>query len=204
MRPSSAGAARIAGLTLLTLAGAGSRLAAQSGETAAHAAAPVAQAASLQGAITLDGRLDEGAWAAATPVTTFTQVDPDEGEPVSERTEVYVLYDDDALYIGARLHDSGPVSSRLVRRDATVNDSDWLIVALDSYHDHLSSFRFWVNPAGVRRDELFSSGGNRGGGVPGTAGAAAAVVLDRGGQADASWEPVWSAAAAVGDSGWTA
>src|SRR5688500_11550118 len=185
---------------------------ARQGEGASHASAPVARAVPLQAPVTVDGRLDEADWRGGTPVTSFTQLDPNEGEPVSERTEVYVAYDAEALYVGARLYDTGPVSRRLVRRDAIVNDSDWLAVALDSYHDHLTSFRFWVNPDGVRRDELLTSGGSRsataggggGGGGAGGGGGTASSFLERGGQADASWEPVWSAASAVSDSGWTA
>lgn len=164
-----------------------------------HADRPVAHAVPASGSITINGRLDEAAWAAAPPVTTFTQLDPDEGQPASERTEVHIVYDAEALYIGARLYDRGAVSRRLVRRDALVNDSDWFIVALDSYHDHLTSYRFSVNPAGVRRDETFTSGGSRSGTV--TTGGA---IIERGGQADQSWDPVWQAAATVTDSGWVA
>jgi hypothetical protein len=185
---------------------------AQQGDRAAHASAPVARAVALQGPVTLDGRLDEAAWRTASPVSGFKQIDPNEGQPVSERTEVYIAYDAEALYVAARLHDGGPVSRRLVRRDAVVNDSDWFSVALDSYHDHLTAFRFWVNPEGVRRDELLTSGGSRSSGAAGGAGggagtgggAAGSSFLERGGQADASWEPIWAAAAAVTDSGWTA
>jgi hypothetical protein len=166
---------------------------------ASHAERPAARAVPTRGRIVLDGRLDEAAWAGASPVTAFTQLDPDEGRPASERSEVYLVYDAEALYVGARLHDSGPVSKRLVRRDALVNDSDWFIVALDSYHDHLTSYRFSVNPAGVRRDEAFTSGGNRAGTA--TTGGA---VIERGGQADQTWDPVWQAAATVTDSGWVA
>ena len=67
----------------------------------------------------IDGRLDEAAWAAAIPVTSFTQRDPDAGAPATERTEVRILYDGDAVYVGARLFDStGRPSSRLGRRDS--------------------------------------------------------------------------------------
>lgn len=115
----------------------------------AHTAAPVAQTAPLQGGIILDGRLDEAAWAAATPVTGFTQMDPEEGKPATEKTEVHFLYDGEMLYIGARMHDSGKVSRRLGRCDAWLADSDWFTVTLDSYHDHQTAFAFQVNPAGV-------------------------------------------------------
>jgi hypothetical protein len=169
---------------------------AQRANPSAHAEAPVARATVVEGRLQLDGRLDEPAWARAVPVTRFTQLDPDEGRPASERTEVRLLYDGEALYVGATLHDSERPVSRLVRRDAYVLDSDWFSIALDSYHDHLSAFRFSVNPDGVRRDEVFSSSGR----TVNTAGSA--VVTDRGGIADQSWDPVWNAATTVSDSGW--
>ena len=174
-------------------------VAAQSAPTSS-ARPPVARAVPLAGEITLDARLDEPGWYAATPVTTFTQLDPDEGQEVSELTEVLFVYDDEALYVGARMYDRSPVTSRLLRRDADVLDSDWFVVALDSYHDHITSYRFRVNPAGVRRDEMITSGGTR---IPGQS-APTTVLTERGGLADPSWDPVWSAAAALTDSGWVA
>jgi hypothetical protein len=57
------------------------------GAASGHSVAvPSALAARLSAAISLDGRLDDAAWQAATPVTEFTQVDPSEGQPASERT----------------------------------------------------------------------------------------------------------------------
>ena len=174
------------------------RAVAQRAGPAQHSSRPVAHATAIDDHPILDGRLDEPAWTRATPVTEFTQLDPEEGRPASARTEVRIVYDGEALYIGAMLHDSLPPSARLVRRDAYVLDSDWFSVALDSYHDHLSSFRFSVNPAGVRRDEIFASSGR----TVNTAGQV--VVTDRGGLADQSWDPVWEAATTVTDSGWIA
>src|SRR5512135_706081 len=82
--------------------------------------------------IVVDGRLDEEAWRRATPVSGFVQSDPDEGRPATEPTEVRVLYDDRAIYVGLRLIDDRPdqVSRRLARRDTTP-DADWVMVYLD-------------------------------------------------------------------------
>lgn len=131
--------------------------------------------------IRIDGLLDESAWSAATPITRFTQLDPNEGAPVSERTEIRILYDDVALYIGAMLYDRSPVTARVGRRDMTMTASDWLTVIVDSRHDHRTAFGFEVNPAGVRRDQTRA-----------------------GGQEDDSWDPVWEVATSVTDSGWIA
>jgi hypothetical protein len=147
-------------------------------------AVPSAIAQHRNGAILLDGKLDEPAWRAAEPITDFTQFDPDEGKPASQRTEVRFLFDDEALYIGAKMYDTmGPrgVTTRLVRRDATF-DSDYLQLVIDAYHDHLSRAFFEVNPSGSKSDYI---------GI-GTS------------CCDPSWDPIWEAATRVDADGWTA
>jgi hypothetical protein len=141
--------------------------------------APRATAVRTTEAVAVDGRVTESAWTSAPVITEFTQTDPNEGAPVSQRTEVRVLYDDGAIYIGAILHDDGPIRSRLARRDG-LGESDVFSVTLDSYHDHQTAYRFAINPAGVRRDEIMSTGGS-----------------------DASWDPVWDVATARIPEGWS-
>ena len=157
-----------------------SAFAQQNGE---HDSAPSVVAVRVSAAIRVDGRLNDAGWSTATAVTSFTQRQPNEGQPASERTEVRVLYDDDAIYIGARLFDSsGAVSTRLGRRDHSLSGSDWFRVTFDSYHDHLSAYSFAVNPSGVRRDD--KQGG--------------------GGEWDESWDPIWEAATSRDAEGWMA
>ena len=146
-----------------------------------HGPRPVVQAVRTDAHIHIDGRLDEAAWSAAPVHSDFTQIDPEEGRPASQRTEVRILYDDNALYVGARLHDDGEITGRLGRRDMPLGDSDWFGVMLDSYHDHRTAFGFDVNPAGVRRDEI------------------KVIEAD-----DNSWDPVWDVATTVDEDGWTA
>jgi len=144
----------------------------------AHAAAPVIRAVRVEGRIALNGKLDEAAWVRAAPVTSLTQTDPTEGAPATERSEIRILYDSEAIYVGARLFDAtGRISTRLGRRDAELEDSDWFIVVFDSYHSHQGGFRFKVNPSGVRGDEA---------------------------NGDRSWSPVWEAATTMDGAGWTA
>ena len=142
---------------------------------------PVSRAIRVASPILLDGKLDEAAWASASVTLITTQVSPLEGQPASQRTEVRVLYDDEALYVGARLYDTGDVTARLGRRDMRVGDSDWFRVLLDSYHDHRTAFGFDVNPAGVQRDKV-------------------RTIEDD----DTSWNAVWRVATSVDSAGWTA
>src|SRR5665213_2296476 len=66
-------------------------------------ARPLADASPRRGDITIDGRIDEAAWAAAKPVTDFVQQDPHEGTTATQRTELRILYDESAVYIAARM-----------------------------------------------------------------------------------------------------
>ncbi|HEX3113631.1 MAG TPA: hypothetical protein VHU20_10225, partial [Candidatus Eisenbacteria bacterium] len=102
------------------------------GASASHADVPMLRAAPLTGTIRVDGHLDDDAWKGATAVDQFTQRQPDEGKPCSERTEVRVLIADDALFIGARLYDKDAkrIRSRLVRRDDDL-ESDYLAILID-------------------------------------------------------------------------
>ncbi len=145
---------------------------------------PSVIASRLDGSLNLDGLLDEAGWKQAIPVTVFTQLDPLEGEAPTEETQVYILYDDQALYVGAILSDRSPVSTRLGRRDGFLMDTDWLTISLDSYNDHRTGFKFEINPSGVRGDEALTGGQDRRG--------------------DSSWDPVWEAATNVTEDGWTA
>jgi hypothetical protein len=105
------------------------------------------------GTIALDGLLSEDAWTTAQPVSDFTQREPVEGASATERTEVRILYDDDALYVGARLFDSRPdsVRAQLARRDRLAS-SDRFVIFLDCYHDRRTGFFFGINAAGTLYD----------------------------------------------------
>lgn len=149
--------------------------------TSHEQSAPRATAVPFSGVINIDGVLNESHWKSAEPVTQFTQLDPQEGKPGSERTEVRFLFDNDALYIGAIMHDRSPVTARLGRRDMSMSSSDWLTVILDPSHDHRTAVGFEVNPLGVRRDQTRSPNNE-----------------------DDSWEPVWQVSSARSESGWTA
>lgn len=143
--------------------------------------APRATATRMTGNVNIDGVLNEAQWRTGQPLSEFRQLDPQEGRPATERSDVRFLYDDDALYIGAILHDRQNVRSRLGRRDMDMTASDWLTVIIDTNHDHRTAVGFEVNPLGVRRDQTRSPNNE-----------------------DDGWEPVWEVATSVTDSGWMA
>ena len=145
---------------------------------------PSARAARRNAAVSLDGKLDEVAWQAATPVTEFTQTDPNEGQPGSQRTEMRFLFDEGALYVGAKMYDTegrAGVRTSLVRRDASFN-SDYMEIVIDGFHDHLGRAFFQVNPSGSKFDML---------GIGSSC-------------CDDGWNPIWEAATRIDDDGWSA
>jgi hypothetical protein len=131
----------------------------------------------------IDGELDEEIWVRAPLVADFHQVTPVEFDAPSERTEVYVLYDRDALYIGARLYDSEPelINARILRQGQNINSDDRFFVHLDPFNNRRSGYLFGVNPNGVRYDGVFE-------GVT---------------QRQFDWDGIWQAAAQITAEGWT-
>ena len=125
------------------------------------------------------------AWAEAMPNTGFRRDVPSDGKPATEESEIRVVYDDHAMYVGARLfnRDKAKVSRRLSRRDSFSVFNDVFFVMIDSYHDHSTSFVFGATPAGERRDAIQSGDG-------------ASI--------DPSWDPVWEVKTRVDSLGWVA
>ena len=102
----------------------------------------------------LDGRLDDVAWNDAEILSGFVQQDRAEGEPVSERTEIRLVYDESALYVGAWMFVDDPsiIVFGETRRDAGLRDTDSFIVVLDTYLDRQNGFVFGTSPAGIEFD----------------------------------------------------
>lgn len=104
---------------------------------------------------TLDGVLDEAVWQRADATApSWIQIGPDEGMPGSESTVVRILYDDEALYVGAELYDPEPEAliSPGLEQDFDTSSSDIFGIALDTFHDGANGFIFAVNPAGALFD----------------------------------------------------
>ena len=150
-----------------------------------RADAPVATAHRATGMIHVDGRLDEPDWAAAPLIGPLTQREPLEGRPASEPTDVRVLFDEQAIYIGIVCHEPhlrGIISTQLTR-DANLDVDDRITIVLDPFFDHRNGFFFQVNPAGARSDGQISNN---------------AESLSR------DWDGIWDAAVRRTPDGWTA
>ncbi len=138
--------------------------------------------------VILDGVPDEDIWELAPPATGMKQMTPYEGEPATQEMEVRFLYDDQAIYIGARMYDDGPVNVRLGRRNMPLADADWIGIGFDSQHDHQTAYVFDISAAGVQRDGIKRVGtGADGFSEP----------------QDMTWDAVWEAESQVHDWGWS-
>ena len=137
-----------------------------------------------QGKIILDGILNEDEWRLVSPATNFIQRDPTEGAPSSEKTEVYVIYDDENLYIGAMLFDSDPsgILAYQKRRDQSLRTDDRFMWILDTFLDGRTGYFFEVNPAGLMGDGLIT-------------GSAWGKNKD--------WNGIWDARVVVTEEGWS-
>jgi hypothetical protein len=137
-----------------------------------------------RGALRLDGRLDDPAWAQAAWIRDFVQKMPQEGAPPTDSLRIGILYDDAALYVGARMYSKDPskLQAPLSRRDNTVQ-ADHLWVSFDTYRDRRTAYSFGVTASGVRMDWYHPT--------------------DNEYDIDAGFNPVWEAKAIIDSLGWT-
>lgn len=109
----------------------------------------------LPAPLTLDGRLDEPIYQDARPISDFIQLEPRNGEPATEKTDVWLAFDAENVYVSMRVWESRP--ERMVvnemRRDSNnirLGESIWF--AFDTFHDRRNAYQFEVNPLGGRTD----------------------------------------------------
>lgn len=107
--------------------------------------------------ITINGSLDETCWKNSTKATNFLEINPTEGKKPQFETEVSIIYNDYAIYIGAMLYDSSPDSilRQLGERDESLN-ADNFTVSFDTYNQKLDAFVFGIAASGVQSDSRFS------------------------------------------------
>jgi hypothetical protein len=140
------------------------------------------RAIKLSHPVDIDGKLTETVWRTTLPFSQFKQKEPHQGEPPSEKSEVWVAYDDNALYIAARLYDSQPDSIiALLSRKDNLNNADWFGVFIDPYLDRRTGNYFVVGPAGSVGD---------------------GVLYNDDWDSD-DWDGVWEANAQIDEEGWT-
>lgn len=133
--------------------------------------------------ISVDGKLDEPAWENAVLATDFVMYQPDNGKPIPEnrKTEIKVLYNNDAIYIGAILHDDEPnkILKEISKRDI-FGTADMFGVFINGFNDGQQNFEFFVSAADVQSD---------------------CIMTDANGE-DYSWDAVWASKAVLTDIGW--
>ena len=155
---------------------------------------------------TLDGRVNDEAWLRIEPYSTFTQTDPIEGAPATERTEVRVLFDKTTLYIGVICFDSEPgkIIVNQSRRDADLTETDAIILVLDTFNDNQNAFVFGTNPLGIEYDGQVSGEGQTSGTSnnqqSGTGGSQRGGI----GSFNANWDGDWRVKASITERGWEA
>jgi len=132
----------------------------------------------------IDGVLGEDMWSDAVPLDGFVQAEPLEGMPGSEHTEVRILYDGEAIYVGVMLHDRDPslIVTTDARRDASLEEMDSFQMIFDTFHDRQNGFVFGTNVVGIQYD---------------------AQVRDQGEQ-EVSWDGSWDVRTSSSASGWSA
>ncbi len=133
--------------------------------------------------LTIDGRLDEAVYTRIAPLTDFIQQEPREGQPATEKTEAWILFDDTNLYIVARNWNSQPereVANEMRRDNGNILGNDNFTFVIDTFHDKRNGYLFQTNPLGALRDM---------------------TVTDD--QQNSAWNGIWYVKTAKFEQGWT-
>ena len=143
------------------------------------------RATQLKEPLRIDGKLDEEAYSTVLPIGDFIQTVPNEGAPAYEKTEVWVMYDRNNIYLAARCWDSAPpeqwTANELRRDTPQLRQNDNFGVLLDTFHDRRNGFFFYTNPLGAQADQWITDEGN----------------------ANVDWNPVWFVRTGRFEGGWT-
>ena len=135
--------------------------------------------------IRLDGQLDENVYFTVPAITGFIQQAPDEGAPATEETEAWILFDDDNIYVAARVWDSAPPSQWVaneMRRDTRqLRQNDTFAVILDTFYDRRNGVAFYTNALGALADFQITNEGNP----------------------NSDWNPIWDVRTGRFEGGWT-
>ena len=160
--------------------------------------------ASAEGPV-IDGRVNDPIWQTVQPYATFTQQDPIEGAPASEKTEIRVIIGRGTVYVGIIAFDSDP--SKIIvsqsRRDASLNETDSVVMVFDTFNDNQNAFVFGTNPLGIEYDGQVAREGQTSGVSVGGGGGGG---TQRGGISafNPNWDGDWTVRAQVTERGWEA
>jgi hypothetical protein len=142
------------------------------------------RATRLSEPLVLDGKLDDPAYAQVKAMTGFIQQEPHDGEPATEATDLWILFDDRNLYVSARCWDSHPermVANEMRRDNTGIFQNENLAVLIDTFYDRRNGFQFQVNPLAALRDQL---------------------IGDEGQALNVDWNTVWDAKTSLFEQGW--
>jgi len=136
----------------------------------------------------IDGVLDDIAWQGVMPATGFIQNFPNVGAAANQRTEVRIVYDNNAIYIGAYLYDDPALIRRQItaRDEEQMKDLDYFSVFFDTYSDHQNGFQFLVTSSNVQTDARLAPN----------------LTLGPGEYGDKTWDAVWESKVSIRDDGW--
>jgi hypothetical protein len=142
------------------------------------------KAAKFTQAPVIDGIISEEVWMSAEPVTEFIQREPDNGEPATERTSVYIGYDQHNIYIAFRCYGNPEnITAKELARDVSLRYDDRIQIILDTYMDRRNAFWFQVGPRGSIGD---------------------AIVSENGAAFNKAWDGLWTGKASIHSEGWEA
>ncbi len=130
----------------------------------------------------IDGLINEADWYLKNPADSFVNVSPNFGKPASKRTRVWMMYDDEALYVAAKMEDDPQkIRKQLTARDNEQRqDVDFFSVLLDTYNDNQNAFQFTVTSRNVQSD----------------------VRISLSNQRDYGWDAVWESQVRFVEEGW--
>ena len=156
---------------------------------------PTTMAYELRSVPVIDGEvLSDNAWSVVTPTGGFSQVRPEEGQPSTQKTEVFLGYTEESLYIGVVAYDTNPegITFTDARRDSSLEDTDSFQVIIDGLLDRQNGFIFGTTPAGLEYDaQVVNEGASSG-------------FRGSSGGINVNWDTTWEVSAAISDIGWSA
>ena len=131
----------------------------------------------------IDGVLDDATWSVVTPIDDFHQIRPTDGGIPTERTEVYITYDDNYLYVAAQMYDSEPelTISNILLQNSRLGQDDRIAIIIDPFNTGRGGYRFETNANGVRHDMLYQNVS----------------------QMNPDWQVIWEVDAQINELGWS-